>query len=293
MELLLLLNWSSMPIRLIAIDIDGTLLDSRWQLPEVNRKAIVEAAQRGVEVALVTGRRFDFAMPIASEIPCALTMIVNNGALIKAKDGTTHLRNLLRVNVARRVLLDTLRYRAGAAVVFDRPFENQVIWEYMDWDDPGRRSYFERNRQYLAQVAPLESCLTEDPIQVMFTGAVASMRALAGELARLAYASEFATAITEYEARNFSLVDVVQPGCSKGASLAAWAARRGIARDEVLAIGDNLNDREMLEFAGVPVVMGNSVAELKSNGWHVTLSNDDAGVAAAIEQFVLRAGSLT
>ncbi|MGH9795857.1 MAG: Cof-type HAD-IIB family hydrolase [Candidatus Acidiferrales bacterium] len=282
-----------MPIRLIAIDIDGTLLDSRWQLPEANRKAIVEATERGVEVALVTGRRFDFAMPIASEIPCALTMIVNNGALIKSKDGATHLRNLLPVDVARRVLLDTLAYRAGAAVVFDRPCENQVIWEYMDWDDPGRRSYFERNREYLAQMAPLEACLTEDPIQVMFTGPVTPMRALAGELARLAYASEFGTAITEYEARNFSLVDVMQPGCSKGASLAAWAGRRGVARDEVLAIGDNLNDREMLEFAGVPVVMSNSVAELKSNGWHVTLSNDEAGVAAAIDQFVLRAGSLT
>ncbi len=278
-----------MPIRLIAIDIDGTLLDSHWQLPEANRKAIVEAVERGVEVALVTGRRFDFAMPIASEIPCALTMIVNNGALIKSKNGVTHMRNLLPLEVARRVLLDTPAFRAGAAVVFDRPCENQVIWEYMDWDDPGRRSYFERNREYLAQMAPLESCLTEDPIQVMFTGRVAPMRALAGELARLAYASEFGTAITEYEARDFSLVDVVQPGCSKGASLATWAARRGVKRDEVLAIGDNLNDREMLEFAGVPVVMGNSVAELKSNGWHVTRSNDDAGVAAAIERFALKA----
>ncbi len=282
-----------MPIRLIAIDIDGTLLDSRWQLPEANCKAILKAVERGVEVALVTGRRFDFAVPIASEISCALTMIVNNGALIKSKAGVTHLRNLLPLAIARRVLLDTLAYRAGAAVVFDRPCENQVIWEYMDWDDPGRRSYFERNREYLAQVAPLESCLTEDPIQVMFTGPVAPMRALAGELARLAYANEFATAITEYGTRDFSLVDVVQPGCSKGASLAAWAARRGIASNEVLAIGDNLNDREMLEFAGVPVVMGNSVAELKSNGWHVTLSNDEAGVAAAIERFVLRVGSLT
>ena len=276
-----------MPIRLIAIDIDGTLLDTRWQLPAANRDAIAAAVARGVEVALVTGRRFDFAMPIAREIPCPLTMIVNNGALIKSKEGATHLRSLLAKETARRVLLDTLPWRAGAAVVFDRPRENQVYWEFMDWDDPGRRSYFERNREYLAQIAPLEACLTEDPIQVMFTGPVTPMRALAAALPRLPYAAEFALALTEYEGRDFSLVDVVEPGCSKGASLAAWAARQGLAREEVMAIGDNLNDREMLAFAGLPVVMANSVAELKSNGWHVTLSNDDDGVAAAIEKFVL------
>ncbi|MBI1737762.1 MAG: HAD family phosphatase, partial [Acidobacteria bacterium] len=84
-----------MAIRLIGIDIDGTLLDSNWQLPDANRKAIAEAAARGIEVALVTGRRFDFAMPIASQLECPLTLIVNNGALIKSQDGTTHLRHLL------------------------------------------------------------------------------------------------------------------------------------------------------------------------------------------------------
>lgn len=278
-----------MAIRLIAIDIDGTLLDSRWQLPAANREAIAAAVARGIEVALVTGRRFDFALPIAGEIPCPLTMMVNNGAVTKSKDGTTHARNLLPHTVARRVLLDTQPWRNGAAVVFDRPRENQVIWEYMDWDDPGRRGYFERNREFLAQVAPLESCLTEDPIQVMFTGPVAPLRELAALLPRLSYAGDFALAVTEYESRDFSLVDVMRAGCSKGAALAAWAAHRGLARQEVMAIGDNLNDLEMLQFAGTPVVMANSVPALRANGWHTTASHDDSGVARAIEQFVLGA----
>jgi hydroxymethylpyrimidine pyrophosphatase-like HAD family hydrolase len=81
---------------------------------------------------------------------------------------------------------------------------------------------------------------------------------------------------------------VINPVCSKGASLAEWAALRGVAREEVLAIGDNRNDLEMLRFAGIPVVMGNGVAELKGFGWHETTSNDDGGVAAAIEHFALR-----
>ncbi len=276
-----------MAVKLIAIDIDGTLLDSRWQLSEANREAIVAAATRGIEVALVTGRRFDFARPIAEQLPCALTMIVNNGALIKSKEGTTRLRHLLPREVARNVLEATPQFRVGAAVVFDRPRENQVIFEQIDWEDPGRKSYFERNREFIAQVSPLEDCLTQDPIQVMYSGAVEVMREAEAVLRALPWAGRFALAVTKYEHRNFGLLDVLHPACSKGAALAEWASLRGFPRDEVMAIGDNLNDREMLEYAGLPVVMGNSVRELKTLGWRETLTNDQDGVAAAILAYAL------
>src|SRR5713226_4173201 len=152
-----------MAVRLIAIDIDGTLLDSRWHLPEANRRAIAQAIDCGIEVALVTGRRFDFARPIAEQLPGPLTLIVNNGALIKSRDGSNHVRHLLPRRVARKVLGATPGFRIGAAVVFDRPRENQVIFEQINWEDPGRKSYFERNREFIAQAVPLETCLTEDP----------------------------------------------------------------------------------------------------------------------------------
>ena len=90
--------------------------------------------------------------------------------------------------------------------------------------------------------------------------------------------------------RDFGMVDVIPPNCSKGATLAEWTARRGFSREDVMAIGDNFNDREMLEFAGLPVVMGNGVPELKALGWRETLSNDDGGVAAAIETYALCRG---
>src|SRR5712692_1051234 len=260
-----------MAVRLIAIDIDGTLLDSRWQLPEANRQAIVQAAASGIEVALVTGRRYDFARPIAERFSCPLTMIVNNGALVKSKDGATHLQHLLPRETARAVLAATPVFRPGAAVVFDRPKENQVVFENIDWEDPGRKSYFERNREFIAQASPLESCLTEDPIQVMYSGPVGRMREIEAVLRTHPRAKEYALAVTEYEDRNFGLVDVIHPACSKGATLAEWAARRGLKREQVMAIGDNLNDREMLEFAGLAVVMGNSVPALKSLGWLETL----------------------
>src|SRR6202035_1576006 len=110
-----------MAVRLIALDIDGTLLDSRWKLPEANRTAIAEATRRGIDVALVTGRRYDFAMPIARKIDALLTMIVSNASLIRTHDGATHLRHLLSRETAARVLEIAKPWRDGAGVVFDRP----------------------------------------------------------------------------------------------------------------------------------------------------------------------------
>lgn len=275
------------PVRLIALDIDGTLLDSRQQVPEVNRRAIAEAVARGIEVALVTGRRYNFALPIAEQVPAPLTMILNNGAVVKSKDGTTHLVHLLPKESALLVLRATPQFRDGTAVQFNRNGSRQVIFERVDWDDPVRKNYLLRNREYLAEVSPLEDCLTEDPIQVMFTGAIEPMRAVAELLDELPPANRFSVARTFYESRNFALVDVIRAGCSKGSTLAEWAELRGIAREEIMAIGDNLNDREMLEYAGVPVVMGNSVPELKSFGWPETLTNDEGGVAHAIAAYAL------
>lgn len=276
-----------MAVRLIALDIDGTLLDSRWQVSAANREAIGEAARRGIEVALVTGRRYDFAMPVAEKVGAPLTMIVNNGALIRSNDGATHLRHVLPRAVAERVLRVTADWREAAAVVFDRPSAEQVMIESFDASDSLRAGYYSRNKEFIGFAKPLESCLTEDPIQVMFSGRVAPVREIEAVLREAKFSSEFTLAVTLYAKKDFAMIDVVNPGCSKGSSLAEWAALRGIAREEVLAIGDNHNDLEMLTFAGIPVVMANSVEELKAFGWHETSSNDQDGVAAAIEKFAL------
>jgi Cof subfamily protein (haloacid dehalogenase superfamily) len=277
-----------MAVKLIALDIDGTLLDSRWTLPEPNRAAIAEATRRGIEVALVTGRRYDFAMTIALQIGAPLTMIVSNGAIIRTQDGETHLRHLLPRETAARVLEITRPWRDSTGVIFDRPRENQVILEIIANDDPIRSAYYARNKEFIGQAVPLESCLTEDPLQVMLSGKVDNMRE-AEAILRAAQATEnFKVASTVYESRDFAMIDVIHPQCSKGAALAEWAALRGLAREEVMAVGDNHNDLEMLSFAGVPVVMGNCVPELRNFGWHETASNDHNGVAAAIELFALR-----
>jgi Cof subfamily protein (haloacid dehalogenase superfamily) len=276
-------------IRLLAIDIDGTLLDSRGRLPDAHRDALVQAAARGVDIALATGRSFHFTQPIAELVPIPLTLIVNNGAVVKDRTGATALRHLLGRAAAKHVLAGTRAYEDSVALVFDRPDERQIVFDRMDWLHPHRRGYYEKNKAFIAEAfAPLEEMLTEDPIQVMFNGGVAAMRALVTALRALPIADQFSVAITEYEPRDFSLVDVNGAGCSKGTTLARWAEARGMLRDEVMAVGDNLNDVEMLDFAGTAVVMGNATEPLKSRGYYVTGTNDENGLAQAIAHYIVR-----
>src|SRR5258708_2971809 len=188
-----------MSVQLIALDIDGTLLSSRFTVSERNRAAIGEATRRGIEVALVTGRRYDFAMPVARQIDSPLTMIVNNGAMIRSKEGLTHLRHLLSVDISKRVLQLTKPWRNSAAVVFDRPRENQVMLEVLDPDDSMRYVYYSRNREFIGLAQPLETCLTEDPIQVMLSGRVAAMREAEAALRDAAFADEYGVAVTSDE----------------------------------------------------------------------------------------------
>jgi Cof subfamily protein (haloacid dehalogenase superfamily) len=277
-----------MPVRLIALDIDGTLLNSRWEVSAANRAAIAEATRRGIEVALVTGRRYDFAMPVRRQIEAPITMIVNNGALVRTHDGETRLRHLLSRDTALRVLDSTRNWRDSSSVIFDRPQENQIMLEAIDWNDGLRGAYYSRNRRFIGIANPLESCLDEDPLQLMFTGRFEPIREAEAALRSLPFVEEFSLALTAYEDKDFAMIDIINPAVSKGATLAEWAALLGIPREDILAIGDNHNDLEMLSFVGMPVVMANGVPELKARGWHITGSNDEDGVAAAIEQFALR-----
>lgn len=281
------------PIRLIAIDIDGTLLDSNWQVSERNRRAVLDAHQQGSDVVFVTGRRFTFALTVIGGFPETMTVIANNGAIIKSLAGpdsigagVAHYRNLLPVALAKQILALTRGDRSHTMVMFDRS-RDEVVVEQLDTTAEHLRRYLARNRDYILDVENLEEYLREDPIQVMLSGEVGEMNRIESELGRVPIAGSYTLAKTEYLSRNFTILDVLNRGCSKAAALAYWAERRSIPREEIMAIGDNLNDYEMLAFAGLPVVMENSVEALKRYGWPVTASNDSSGVAAAIEEYVL------
>jgi hydroxymethylpyrimidine pyrophosphatase-like HAD family hydrolase len=201
-------------------------------------------------------------------------------------DGSTVARRLLGREAARTVLEATVDHRTCAALVFDRDHADQIVYESMDWNLPGRKGYFARNRSLISQSIPLERALTEDPIQVFFSGRVHHMRELYESVRGID--DDVSVSLTEYERRDFSLVDVTDKAATQGRALEWRAQQLGLDRSQVMAVGDNFNDLEMLDYAGLPVVMENAVPELLIRGWATTGHQDNAGAAEAIRRYALR-----
>lgn len=273
-------------IRLLAIDIDGTLLDSQGRVPRANLDAIHRAAGRGVRIVIATGRSFHFARQALGDLPDDLTLLAYNGAIARSRTGETLLRRLLPQAVARQVLEATVEWRTDTACVFDRPLAGQLVYERMDWSHPNRAGFSRRNAEIIQAVDRLEEAVTEDPVQVTFNGGVQTMGAISTHLAAHPVASQLEVTLTEYRQRDFSLVDCCSTGTTKGTGLAALAGLFGVEQAEVMAVGDNHNDRDMLEWAGTGVVMGNAEPALKMPGFHLTGTNDEAGLAQAIDLFI-------
>ena len=270
-------------IRLIAIDIDGTLLNSSFQVSPADLEALQRAHRRGVEVALVTGRRHQFALPVASSLGVSVTLISSNGAIINSSDGAVVHRNFLTLETARDVVRQMAGFRENTVLTFDRERKGALVVETTEFLDVALNRWMQKNSEYLEVIQPLEDSLTEPPVQLTFCGSVGRMREAQELLLDPALAPRITVLRTQYDVRDLCIVDVLNRGCTKGDGLRRWAEYRGIDRRQVMAIGDNYNDIEMLEFAGVPVVMGNACDELKQNGWMVTLENNHSGVAHALE----------
>ena len=273
-----------MPIRLIAIDIDGTLLDPKFQISAANLEALNRAHTSGIEVALVTGRRHNFALPVANAIGFDVTLISSNGAVTRSSTGEHFHRDLLPAPVAQRLLRYMVGFRSNTVLTFDRDGKGAIVLETADELNLSIQRWLEKNSEWTEFIIPLEDALTEDPVQAMFCGNIPKMSAVQKMLLDCDFGNQFTVLRTQYDARNLCIVDILNQDCSKGHALQRWTEHRGIPRDQVMAIGDNFNDVEMLQFAGLPVLMANACDELKQNGWTLTLSNDESGVAYAINQ---------
>ncbi|MGH9514875.1 MAG: Cof-type HAD-IIB family hydrolase [Terriglobales bacterium] len=272
------------PIRLIAVDIDGTLLNSQFRISEKDLEALRRANQRGIEVILVTGRRHAFALPIAQQLGFDLWLISSNGAVTRSLQGEAFHRDLLPATTCLKLCAAMQQFRGNMVVTFDKESEGALVLERMDELTSSIRHWLEKNMQYIEFVVPIENALVADPVQAMFCGPISQMQAVVRAIESSQIKDQITVVRTEYPARDLCIVDVLNRGCSKGHALERWANYRGIPREQVMAIGDNFNDLEMLAFAGAPFIMGNACEELKSRGWPVTGCNDDNGVAAAVEQ---------
>jgi Cof subfamily protein (haloacid dehalogenase superfamily) len=288
-----------MPIRLLALDLDGTLLNSRGEITVRNRAALQAARARcGVRVALVTGRRFRDARPVALELGLDVPVIAHNGALTKhARTLETVEAKLLSLAAAHEVLRIG-RARKEDAMISDDPMglglmvydqisaDNPALQKYIAW---ARRIHGEEADSAVRRVHSLETYLDHAPVHIAFSGTCARMRALSESLEH-ELGRQVRVSTTVYVKQDFALVDVLHPEASKGAGVAAVAAEYELTRQEVMAMGDNFNDLEMLDFAGTGVLMGNadSLLRERAQSYHITATNDEDGVAAAIERFILQ-----
>ena len=268
-------------LRLIAVDIDGTLLNPQFQISPVDLAALRRANSLGIEVILVTGRRHSFALPIAQQLGFDLWLICCNGAITRSLAGETFHRDLLPQAVCRELVGIMRGFRGQTVITFDTDCKGAIVVEHLRELEGSIQRWLEKNLDFIEFVIPIEDALKSDPIQAMFCGPVALMQ----QALRVLEASGLPITVlrTEYPGRDLSIVDILNAGCSKGHALERWTKYRGIRREQVMAVGDNYNDIEMLAFAGQPFIMGNASTELLERGWTRTRSNAEHGVAAAVE----------
>ena len=270
-------------IRLLAIDIDGTLLDPHFKISAENLAALRAAHVAGIELVLATGRRHDYALPVAQEIGVPCWLVSSNGALIRSSAGETFYFDRLPAATAARLIHHMDGFRGQAVLTFDRPGNNALILERFEELNQSISRWIQANSRFIQYISPLEDALIEDPIQAMYCGPVARMEQAQRRLAEADFLCEISILKTQYDHRDLCILDILNHGCSKGHALRRWAEEHSIARDQVMAIGDNFNDLEMLEFAGLSFVMGNASQEMKQSGWRITASNAESGVARALE----------
>jgi len=286
-----------MAIRLLALDLDGTLLDSRGHISERNRLAIQNAREQGVRVALVTGRRFRDSRPIALELGLDIPLISHNGALTKHAETLQTVSVLpLPAGAARDALRIGRDAGADALLSDDHEGPGVLVYDHLRGGNTAANRYIswarrihgdEHDQNAVIQVSSLEDYLDHDPIHLAFSGGCDDMDQLE-EILKNKLGNTVKVLSTKYIEQDFTLVDVINPAASKGAGVAAAASELGVMNDEIMAIGDNYNDLEMLLFAGTGVVMANAPLSLREiGGLHPTASNIEDGVALAIEQFIL------
>lgn len=284
-------------IKLLALDLDGTLLDSQGHISDRNISAIRRAEDKGVLVTIATGRRFRDARPVALEAGFNAPILTHNGALIKnAETLETFSVDLLEDDAVREILRVGYSHGGNALVsadpagkgtlFYDRiSDENLPLKRYIVW---AQHLHGDEAEEAVHHVESLEEIVEpNDIIHISFSGSCNAMYDL-----QLLLEGELADSVnvlaTVYPHLDFTLLDILPPHASKAAGLNKLAMSHACSRDEIMVVGDNFNDLEMLEYAGTSVVMANAdVSLLEREEFYTTLSNNEDGVAAAIEEFIL------
>ncbi len=284
-------------IKLLALDLDGTLLDSKGKIPEANKLAIRKAEEKGVLVTIATGRRFRDALPVGLELESNAPLITHNGALLKyAQTLETVAASVISTETVREILRVGREFGGDALLSADPRGKGVLLYDtvsaaniplqkYIAWS---KTLHGDEAEEAVRHVGNLEDVLHETEIvHVSFSGKCSPMAEmemiLTGELKNTA-----TILTTRYPRLDFTLIDILPPDASKGIGVEKLTVIENLKPENVMVCGDNFNDLEMLEYAGTSVVMGNAdPILLEREEFHTTLSNDENGVALAIERFIL------
>ncbi|MBN1248974.1 MAG: HAD-IIB family hydrolase [Anaerolineae bacterium] len=271
----------SAEIRLIAVDLDGTLLRSDSSLAPEGGRALLAAVRQGSRVVFVTTRNLSSVRRFADQIGIAEPVVCTNGAhILGSPVGPTWVRRAIPADLAAAVVAEAdVRGWALITTVGETTMYHQRDGQPLGWTGPDRL-VVARNSEALAYGDPIRilNYQTEampeivDLLQTHFEGRY--------HLETYLYPDETVKSIGVYAAR-----------CDKGTGLAEVMARLGIPPEAVMAIGDNPNDLPVFEHAALRVAMGNGTQAGRQAATVVAPTNDDEGVAWAVQRFVLKRGN--
>ena len=272
-------------IRIIALDLDGTLLNSDKELTERNYRALAAAAAKGIEIVPTTGRFYDAMPAVIRELPFVNYAITINGAQVaNVRTGEV----LYRAEIPWQQAVEIMTFLDTLPVVYDCFMDNAAwmtaaLQEKID-DYTDDVHYRKMVRQLRAPVPELKAFITDlahDVQKSQFFTMDAALRArMLRELPQM-----FPGIVTSSALKHN--VEINQVRANKGEAVLALAAHLGYGAEHVMTFGDGLNDISMIEAAGTGVVMANGFDEVKACADYITDDCDHDGVAAAIEKFCL------
>jgi len=263
-------------IKMIALDLDGTTLNSDHELAQETKDALKAAQQQGVIVTIATGRMLRAARPFAEELGICGPIITYNGSLIAdAVSGEIIKEFRLDFDIARR-LLQIGREKN----VFVQTYIDDML--VVDKLCAQIASYCRVCRVPAKAVGRIEDYWQSAPTKLLY---VADAEILAPVWQELK--AEFGDSVYITKSASFFL-EVINPAANKGAGVEALAKYYGIKKDEIMVCGDSLNDMELFHAAGLKIAMGNAEQALKEKADYITFSNDEHGVAHAVKKFILK-----
>ena len=266
-----------MAYRLLALDLDGTIVHSSLQISPRVRRALRMAMDRGVHVTLASGRPFGATQMFAKELGIQEPLICHQGALVRdARSGETYFRCTLPRHLADEVV--DLGREHGWLLCLTLDDE-----QYVERPGPALRLLLDLSPTLIeARVVNDLKALPQDPLRVLVVVAEPTEADAVDQLLHERFAGRLLIV------RSYShFVEATNLAASKGQGLAFLAKKLGVSQSETMAIGDNDNDADMVAWAGLGVAMGNASAAVKAAARHTTATIAEDGAALAIERFIL------